>query len=126
MPIKVGTDIMDIERFRQVLERRPRLKDKIFTVGEVAYCEAKADPAPHFAARFCAKEAFAKALGTGVSKFSMFEVEVVNTKQGKPELELYGRARTAAVGAWVRDLDLSISHSNFAAIAVVVLETGEN
>ncbi len=123
MSIKVGTDIMEIERFRKVLQRRSRLKEKLFTLDEVAYCESKADPAPHFAARFCAKEAFSKALGTGVSMFSMSEVEVLRNEKGKPGLKLAGRAKKAAESFAVTGMDLSMSHSDLFAIAVVVFET---
>ncbi len=123
MSIKVGTDIMEIDRFRKALERRPRLKEKLFTVDEVAYCESRADPAQHFAVRFCAKEAFSKALGTGVSKFSMSEVEVVRDERGKPGIALSGRAKGVAEALAAKGMDLSMSHSDLFVIAVVVIET---
>ncbi len=122
MSIKVGTDILEIDRFRRVLERRPGLREKVFTEAEVSYCESKADSVPHFAARFCAKEAFSKAIGTGVREFSMSEVEVVRNDLGKPRIELSGRAYKIASDLAVKDVDVSISHSDLFAVAVVVIE----
>ena len=122
MSIKVGTDILEIDRFRRVLERRPGLREKVFTEAEVAYCESKADSVPHFAARFCAKEAFSKAIGTGVREFSMSEVEVVRNDLGKPCIELLGRVYKIASDLAVKDVDVSISHSDLFAVAVVVIE----
>ncbi len=122
MSIKVGTDILEIDRFRRVLERRPGLREKVFTEAEVSYCESKADSVPHFAARFCAKEAFSKAIGTGVREFSMSEVEVVRNDLGKPRIELSGRAYKIASDLAVKDVEVSISHSDLFAVAVVVIE----
>ncbi|MDA8080204.1 MAG: holo-ACP synthase [Actinomycetota bacterium] len=122
MSITVGTDILEINRFRKVLERRPGLRRKIFTEAEVAYCESKADSIPHFAARFCAKEAFSKAIGSGVRAFSMSEVEVVRNDLGKPGIELSGRAQKIASDLAVKDVDVSMSHSDLFAVAVVVVE----
>lgn len=122
MSIRVGTDIMEIDRFRKVLARRPGLKQKLFSDGELAYCESKADPTPHLAARFCAKEAVSKALGTGVRGFSMSEVEVVRDGFGRPSIELHGRALKLADTVAARSLEVSISHSKLFALAVVVIE----
>ncbi|TAN30371.1 MAG: holo-[acyl-carrier-protein] synthase [Actinomycetota bacterium] len=122
MSVKVGTDILEIDRLREVLKRRPGLRQKVFTPHEVAYCDSKADAIPHFAARFCAKEAFAKAIGTGVRQFSMSEVEVVRNELGKPDIELWGEAKRIAESLAVKEIDLSISHSELFVVAVVVIE----
>ena len=122
MSVKVGTDILEIDRFRKVLNRRPGLRQKVFTPPEVAYCDSKADAIPHFAARFCAKEAFAKAIGTGVRQFSMSEVEIVRNEMGKPDIELRGEAERVAERLAVKAIDLSISHSKLFVVAVVVIE----
>jgi holo-[acyl-carrier protein] synthase len=94
----VGLDLLEIERLERALERRPRLAERLFTSGERAYAEARARPAQHLAARFCAKEAVAKALGLG--GWSFLDVEVVATGAA-PEVRLSGRvaARAAELGA---------------------------
>lgn len=126
MSIKVGTDLLEVERFRTVMERRPGLRRKLFTELELAYCDTRPDPIPHLAARFCAKEAFSKALGTGIREFSMSEVEVVRNELGKPSLRLFGGAADVAKRIGVGDLDISISHSAHFAVAVVVIQCSEN
>ncbi|NNN18229.1 MAG: holo-ACP synthase [Acidimicrobiaceae bacterium] len=122
MSVRVGTDILEIARFRTVLERRPGLRKKLFTPEEILYCDAKKDNIPHLAARFCAKEAFSKAIGTGVRNFSMSEVEVVRNGLGKPNIVLYGRARNVAANIAIKEIDLSISHSGLFVAAVVLIE----
>lgn len=124
MPVKVGTDLVEIERFRLVLERRPRLREKIFTQEELRYCDSKPQPFQHLAARFSAKEAFSKAVGTGVRSFSMREVEVCRDGFGKPGILLTDRALDLAQKLKIVDMDLSISHSQLFVISVVVIETG--
>lgn len=122
MPIALGSDILEIDRLRTILARRPALKSKLFTSLELAYCESKADPIRHFAVRFCAKEAFAKALGIGVRGFTLREVEVVNDIFGKPALHLGGNALGLYERMGGSALSLSMSHSREFALAVVVLE----
>lgn len=122
MSVRVGTDIVEVERFRAVLNRRPGLREKLFTSGELAYCDSKADPAQHLAARFSAKEAFSKAIGTGIRELSMIDIEVNRNELGKPGLSLWGRAKEAAETLGMKELDLSISHSHQFVVAVVVIE----
>lgn len=120
--INVGTDIIEIERFRRVLERRPALRKKIFSDLELTYCDSKASPPQHLAARFCAKEAFSKAIGTGIRSFAMRDVEVTLDDKGKPSLQLSENALKVACDLGVKQIDVSLSHSMSYAIAVVVVD----
>ena len=88
----IGTDIVNIKRIeKQIIKNRSRFKNKIFSKNEIAYCEKKSNPYPFFAKRFAAKEAFAKALGTGICKNVNFKnIEISNNKLGKPEITLKG------------------------------------
>ena len=112
-----GIDLLEIERLERALERRPRLALRLFTDGERAYAAARARPARHLAARFCAKEAVAKALGLGA--WSLRDVEVIGGGENV-SLRLHG-----AAAARLRELDGEISFSmthireTAAAVAVV-------
>src|SRR6202035_2781677 len=94
--IGLGIDAVDIDRFRQVLARRPGLAQRLFTVGERSYAARLADPAPSLAARFAAKEATMKALGVGLGAFRWWDVEVQRSKEGRPSLILRGDAAALA------------------------------
>lgn len=118
-----GTDIIEVQRVEEKLVRTESLKTKLFTPTEIAYCESKHRPAMHFAARFAAKEAFLKAMGTGWSgghKFS--EIEVVNNALGKPELFVYGKVKEFCETHGVSSMEVSLTHIKDLASAVVVLE----
>ncbi len=118
-----GTDIIEVRRVEEKLLRTGGLKDKLFTPAEIAYCESKHSPAQHFAARFAAKEAFLKAMGTGWSgghKFS--EIEVINNPQGKPELFVHGKVREFCRAHDIGLMEVSLTHIKDVASAVVVLE----
>jgi holo-[acyl-carrier protein] synthase len=86
--VTVGIDLLEIARLERALERRPRLADRLFTAGEQAYAASRARPAQHLAARFCAKEAVAKALR--LEGWSPRDVEVVSGPDGAPEVVLHG------------------------------------
>jgi len=86
--IGVGLDLLEIERLERALERRPRLAERLFTEAERAYAVSRARPGQHLAARFCAKEAVAKALR--LSAWSPRDVEVVLDERGAPEIVLHG------------------------------------
>ena len=112
----IGIDLLEIERLEQALERRPRLAQRLFTEGELAYAGSKARPGQHLAARFCAKEAVAKALG--LERWSFRDVEVVGTG-GPPEIRLHGAAaeRAQALGVAV---SVSLTHTGRDAAAVAI------
>ncbi|MGD1008723.1 MAG: holo-ACP synthase [Candidatus Aminicenantales bacterium] len=119
----VGTDIIEVQRVEEKLVRTENLKTKLFTPIEIAYCEAKHRPGLHFAARFAAKEAFLKAMGTGWTgghKFS--EIEIVNNTLGKPELFVHGKVAEFCRAHGITGMQASLSHIKDLAKAVVVLE----
>ena len=113
----VGIDLLEIERLERALARRPRLAERLFTEAERAYAEGRARPAQHLAARFCAKEAVAKALA--LEAWNPRDVEVVPGQGGAPSVRLAGRAaeRAAALGVQV---SVSLTHSRGMAGAVAV------
>jgi holo-[acyl-carrier protein] synthase len=112
----IGIDLLEIERLERALERRPRLAVRLFTDAEREYAAARARPAQHLAARFCAKEAVAKALG--LESWSFREVEVLG-QDGPPELHLHGAVaeRARALGVRVR---VSLTHGRRDAAAVAI------
>jgi len=120
-----GIDIVDISRFeRFVREGNVPLLNRIFTVNEREYCDARKRSAQHYALRFAAKEAFLKALGTGLRDgISWHDVEVVNDPLGKPELRLSGEAARLFSGNGVKRSFLSLSHDANCAVASVTLES---
>ena len=113
----VGLDLLEIERLERALERRPRLAERLFTGGERAYAEAKARPAMHLAARFCAKEAVAKALG--LRAWSYRDVEVV-AGDGAPSVRLSGAAAERAAELGLEPV-VSLTHTQGVAGAVALL-----
>lgn len=124
MILGIGTDLIEIERVQQSLDRfGERFMQKVFTEGEITYCQRKKHPAESFAARFAAKEAAAKALGTGISRgISWREIEVRREPGERPTLHLSGRAAERAEAMGVRHLQLSLTHSRQIAMAVVIAE----
>jgi holo-[acyl-carrier protein] synthase len=118
--ILVGLDAVDIGRFRKVLERRPRLSQRLFSVSEMATVSGRSDPVPGLAARFAAKEAAMKALGTGLGGIRFGDVEVVTESSGAPRLRVSGLAKTRADALGVRAWRVSLTHTSELAAAVVV------
>jgi holo-[acyl-carrier protein] synthase len=126
MILGLGIDIVAIERIAGLLERHSgRAKERLYTAAERAYCEKMARPALHFAARFAAKEAFVKALGTGFSAGIRWrDIGIVHDPKGKPELALEGTARDAMESLGGARGLVSLTHDSLHAAAVVVLEDG--
>lgn len=124
MVLGVGTDLIEISRIAESISQfGERFLDRVFTPVEIAYCRQKKHAAESFAARFAAKEAGAKALGTGISRgISWKELEVRREPGERPTLHLSGRAQDLAAGMGVRRLSLSLSHSRNVALAVVIAE----
>ena len=115
-----GVDIIEISRVGAVFERYgQRFLGHIFTPEEIAYCRGRT---PNLAARFAAKEATMKALGTGVRGVSWKDIEVVRADSGAPSIRLCGRAEIWAQRLGVSEISLSISHSRDYAVAFVVLQ----
>lgn len=119
-----GIDIVDVTRFeRFVRENNAALFERLFTTREREYCAAKKWSAQHFALRFAAKEAFLKALGTGLRDgLSWKDMEVVNDELGKPDLLLSGKAAELFLHHGLGRCFLSLSHDANSAVAMVVLE----
>lgn len=119
-----GIDLVEVARIRELLTRHAdRFKQRTFTTGEIAYCDACADPAIHYAARFAAKEAAAKALGTGLwseAGVNWTDIEVTRAESGRPSLVFHHNA--AKLTSELR-AHLSLSHTKDHAIAQVILET---
>ena len=125
MIIGIGVDIVEIRRFSVAMERSSeRLLLRLFTAEEQRYCKAHRDPVPHFAARFAAKEAVFKALGTGWAKgVTWRDVEVQKAGQEAPVIVLHGEAQRLCAAKGAGNVHLSLSHSEQWVIAVVILET---
>jgi holo-[acyl-carrier protein] synthase len=119
-----GVDIVAVGRVRAVLERqKTRFIERVFTPEEQRYCNAHRDPAPHYAARFAAKEAFLKALGTGWSSgIRWVDVEIRREEGRAPVIQTHGEAGQIAARMQVRAIHVSLSHSDENAVATVVLE----
>lgn len=121
MILGIGTDIVEIRRIRTAAENR-RFMDEYFGERERELLRAKKDISPSAANNFAAKEAFAKAVGTGVRGFSICEVEVLRDELGKPYIELSGKAREAAERMGVKSVHVTLSNTAELAVAFVVLE----
>jgi holo-[acyl-carrier protein] synthase len=114
----IGFDLLEIERLEAALERRPRLAERLFTEQEMDYARGRARPVQHLAARFCAKEAVAKALG--LESWSFRDVEVVATG-ARPEVRLSGAAARRAGELGVEAALVSLTHTGTTAGAAAVL-----
>lgn len=119
----IGTDLVDVERMMEKMEKKTGFKELVFSAHEIAYCEARTYKYQHYAARFAAKESFLKALGTGWSKGTAFnEIEIYNDEQGKPELRLLGNTSKTVEELKVKKISISISHTKTMASAFVIIE----
>ena len=119
--IGVGVDLVEIPRFREVIERTPSMIDRVFTDAERAYAERQHDPAPRLAVRFAAKEAVMKALGVGLGSMELRSIEVVrDDDSGRPSLVLHDGARRVAEQHGVTTWHLSLSHTDLMAQATAI------
>ena len=127
MIVGTGIDLVEIERIHQSVERfGERFLNRVFTAAEQAYCLRKKNAAESLAARFAAKEAGAKALGTGINHgVTWLEIEVVREPSGRPTIAFHGRAREIANRLGVQSAALSLTHTRDLAVASVVLEGGQ-
>ena len=115
----IGIDAVDIARFRDLLERRPNLRTRLFTSEELASLAERSDDAPSLAARFAVREATMKALGVGLGAFDFHDVSVHSADSGAPELVVTGRALELATNRGVDGWHVSITHTDSVAMAVV-------
>jgi holo-[acyl-carrier protein] synthase len=126
MIVGSGIDLVEIGRIQQSMDRYgQRFLDRVYTAAEQAYCLRKRKAGESFAARFAAKEAGAKALGTGISYgVNWLEIEVVREPGGRPTLRFHGRAAQFAARLGAHRATLSITHTAAFAMASVLLEDG--
>jgi holo-[acyl-carrier protein] synthase len=120
--MRVGIDMIEIDRVARALVRHARFVERVFTEEERAYCFSRANPAQHFAARFAGKEAVGKALGFGVP-FTWREIEI--TGRPKPGVSLSGRTLAWAERVAAGSIDLSMTHSKGMAAAVAIVHDAE-
>jgi holo-[acyl-carrier protein] synthase len=117
--LRIGLDLIEIDRIAAALERRPGFRERCFTEAERAYCDSRPNPAQHYAARFAGKEAVGKALGSGV-RFTWKEIEIAG--RPKPQVRLFGRTLAWAERVGAGRIDLSMTHSRAFAAAVAAVE----
>lgn len=119
----IGTDIIEVSRIKAVMERDIGFREKIFTTGEIEYCEKMKNKQQNYAARFSAKEAFLKAIGTGWRFGIRFaDIDVYHDELGKPHIRLYGKAEELVNKEGITNIHVSLSHVKEMATAVVILE----
>lgn len=116
-------DLIEVERVAEKIGRSAGFRELVFSQKEIDYCESKADKYVHYAARFAAKEAFFKALGTGWAEGTAFnEVEITRDATGKPGLSLLGQTALNLAGRGTMNISVSLSHLKSIASAVVIIE----
>jgi holo-[acyl-carrier protein] synthase len=120
----IGVDLVEVERIQHSLDRfGERFMKRIFTEGEIAYCQSMRFSARHFAARFAAKEAVSKAFGTGIGKaMSWHDIDVHKKESGEPFLVLHGGADRLARDRDIKSSWISLSHTDHHAVAMIVIE----
>jgi len=125
MIVGTGIDITEVPRIREVIERHgERFLRRIFTEGEIQYCESKANRMERYAARFAAKEAGMKAIGTGWNHGVRWrDIEVARKPGGRPTLLLHGKAAEFAAKLGATNIALSLTHTAEEAMAQVILES---
>src|SRR4051812_38423683 len=121
----VGIDIVENARIEHSVERfGERFLHRVFTEGEIAYCQSMKFPARHFAARFAAKEAVSKAFGTGIGKaMGWRDIDVHREASGQPFVVLEGGAKQLAAERGIKAVWISLSHTEHHAVATIVLES---
>lgn len=125
MIVGIGCDIIEIERIARAIKSESFIR-RVFTAEEAAYCQRRGEQAAaSFAARFAAKEAVLKALGTGLREGSLQEIAVDNDGLGKPLVQLSGHFAMLAKQLGVKNIQISLSHSRELATAYVIMEDGK-
>ena len=123
MVIGVGIDMIEVERISSKISRHAGFRELVFSKNEIEHCETKTNKFEHYAARFAAKEAFLKALGTGWIKGSAFnEIEITNDEKGKPGIILLGETASTFESLQIKKIFVSLSHLKTVASAIVVIE----
>ncbi len=123
MIYSIGTDITDVKRIKRAIEKSERFVEKIFTANEISYCMSRANKYESFAARFAAKEAVMKAIGTGWDgRINWIDIEVLNTDMGKPYIVTHNATNEFIKANGILRIHLSISHERDYALAYTILE----
>lgn len=118
----VGVDIVNVERIATSINKEKGFRELVFSVKEINYCESKAKKFEHYAARFAAKEAFFKAIGTGWAEGTSFnEVEIYNDGSGKPYIRLLGKTAITLEQFNMSNVHVSLSHTTGMAMAAVIV-----
>ncbi len=119
-----GVDIIEISRIKHSMQKYcGKFEERVFTTKEIDYCRSKADPSKHFAARFAAKEAVLKSLGTGMAQgIAWKDMEILNRESGQPVLHLTGRGRHIFDALNLKDIHISITHDKSYALAQAIAE----
>jgi holo-[acyl-carrier protein] synthase len=119
----LGIDIVEVERIEEKIRKDNGFRELVFSENEITYCESKTNKYEHYAARFAAKEAFFKALGTGWRNGTAFnEVEIINNEQGKPEIVFLDETNATVHAMQFSNISVSLTHIKQTAAAVVVIE----
>lgn len=113
----IGIDIIEIERIKKVIDRKPRFIERNFTQKEIEYFEKNKLRAETIAGNFAAKEAISKALGSGIRGFNLKDIEVLRDDLGKPIVKTYNNLESICIGYNIVDIKISISHSKNYAVA---------
>jgi holo-[acyl-carrier protein] synthase len=122
----IGVDVVDVERIEGAIARHGvSFLERIFTEAERAYCSGLSAPGPSYAVRFAAKEAVAKAFGTGIGgEAGLREIEIVREESGRPRIRLLGHAAEFAARHGISEVMVSLSHTRHSAVAQVVAVVG--
>ena len=119
----LGIDLIEVERVAVKISKEAGFRELVFSTKEIAYCEKKTNKFEHYAARFAAKEAFFKAIGTGWRKDTAFnEIEITNNTDGKPEIFFLGKTAATIAELTLGKIFVSLSHVKTMAIAMVIIE----
>jgi holo-[acyl-carrier protein] synthase len=120
----IGIDMIEVERVAEKIGKEEGFRELVFTPKEIIYCEAKTNKYEHYAARFAAKEAFFKAIGSGWTDGTAFnEIEISNNKNGKPALVLLGETAKLIATKQIGNISVSLSHLKTIASSIVIIET---
>lgn len=119
----LGIDLIEVERVAVKISKEAGFRELVFSTKEIGYCEKKTNKFEHYAARFAAKEAFFKAIGTGWRKDTAFnEIEIINNTDGKPEIFFLGKTAATIAEMTLGKIFVSLSHVKTMAIAMVIIE----
>jgi len=123
MILGIGTDLIEVQRVAEKMEKKAGFKELVFSENEIAYCEGMAFKYEHYAARFAAKEAFLKAIGTGwVSGTAFNEIEIYHDAEGKPGIRFSGTTAQTVKAMNTGRIHVSLSHLKSMACAMVIIE----